>query len=378
MIDSQKGSVLIIVITGITIIAAIGAGVATMISSGARTGANHSLSVQARYAAESGFEWAGSKLRSKVGSWASYCENEGLKEEDLPQFDSVSFSIEKTTKILNDDNEPIGCEVTVSGWVGSDEDNFLAKRQIKGKVPKSFIEADPESGPDSGPNLVPPEDWLDRINEGCEAFDICYDDTTPTGINEDKINNKDVYVGNESERIEITGDINLEFQGQGGHALIKGVNVTGGVNIAAVGGGGNNRKDVYIEDADVDGDIIINHSGQGNVYIGNDVSTGGRIIINISGGGEVCIGSMKNVGNHYGYSHDVVINISGNGHVCIGDDDSLNDADVNISGGQGSVCFVSANNVNDDCCSICDFVNGGGGDMNQNPVGTEDGSWTEG
>ncbi len=47
MFGSEKGSVLIIVITGITIIAAIGAGVATMVGSGARTGSDHSLSAQA-------------------------------------------------------------------------------------------------------------------------------------------------------------------------------------------------------------------------------------------------------------------------------------------------------------------------------------------
>jgi hypothetical protein len=144
MMGSEKGSVLVIVIVGVTIIAAIGAGVATMVGSGARTGVDHSLSVQALYAAESGLEWAGFRLKeeekSEAGSWATYCEDQDLIEEEPPPIGpAASFSVENTIKILNDDGDPIGCEITVTGWVG-DKNNPLSSRRLKGSIPEDKIE----------------------------------------------------------------------------------------------------------------------------------------------------------------------------------------------------------------------------------------------
>ncbi|MCF8113643.1 MAG: hypothetical protein K9K21_07300, partial [Desulfotignum sp.] len=122
MRDSQKGSVLLIVIAGITILAAIGAGVATMVGSGARTGADHSLSVQAIYAAESGLEWARFKLREAHNdpgdSWENYCQNALTSEgSDVNIGGQVFFSIDGANLSPVGGPPYDGCEVSVTGWV---------------------------------------------------------------------------------------------------------------------------------------------------------------------------------------------------------------------------------------------------------------------
>ncbi|WP_024335252.1 hypothetical protein [Desulfotignum balticum] len=120
MIFSEKGSVLVIVITGITIIAAIGAGLAAMVSSGARTGANHSLSVQALYAAESGLEWA----QYTITNEGTDCEKVKLNQEKTndEKLVQADFLIKEAILVGND------CKVTATGWVGS-QASPLAKRE---------------------------------------------------------------------------------------------------------------------------------------------------------------------------------------------------------------------------------------------------------
>jgi hypothetical protein len=400
MMGSEKGSVLVIVITGITIIAAIGAGLAAMVSSGARTGANHSLSVQALYAAESGLEWAGAALRDS-SDWEDFCKgteaDPGLKGEtppDIKQNVQVFFTIVDSQLYTNEDGST-GCEVTVAGGVG-DKANPLAKRQIRGSVSETFINSEGTENV----QVITPEEWqvMDDIN--CEDVDDCFDEASYEGINNNKVKD-DILIGNETT---VTGDINLNAIGSGSNvfikntttekddskeddikkgdinisgkvdvAYIKNTTVEGDININMIGSGG--AGNLYIEDTDVGGDIIINQNGQGNVFIGNNVKTGGRVIINISGGGDVCVGSTKNFDNTVGYQNNIEINISGGvGNVCIGDYENLNDASVNISG-NSSVCYIK--DEGSDCkCLVCKFKEEG--EVNQNPVGTEDGSWSEG
>jgi hypothetical protein len=139
MMGSEKGSVLVIVITGITIIAAIGAGLAAMVTSGARTGANHSLSVQALYAAESGLEWSLWKLsQSDSDDWESACED--LINQGQTNIGQAFFVVTESTLYPDpDDGIPENCEVTVTGWVG-DKNNPLSSRRLKGSIPEDKIE----------------------------------------------------------------------------------------------------------------------------------------------------------------------------------------------------------------------------------------------
>jgi Tfp pilus assembly protein PilX len=291
MIFSEKGSVLVIVITGITIIAVIGAGVAAMVSSGARTGANHSLSVQAFYAAESGLEWVGKELRDSV-NWTSSCV---ALEDETEEIGQANFTIVDTVY------DATGCEITVIGWVG-DEDNPLAKRQIKGTITEDFV--------------------------------------TNEGVNPDDFD--EFYANDEYEQINVT-----------------------------LNGGG----DVYIADyVQVNNDIGLNINGGGNIFIGNNVSTDGRIIINISGGGDVCIGDNISIDNPYGFSNALIINISGNGNVCIKSYENLDEIDINITGGNSSVCFEG-----DSGCSCSSSFCGqhSNGDISQDPT-DQGGTWSEG
>jgi len=139
MINSQRGSVLLIVIAGITLIAALGAGVISMVNSSARTGVNHSLSVQALYAAESGLEWARSKL-SDSDDWESACED--LINQDQTDIEQFSFAVTESALYPDpDDGIPENCEVTVTGWIG-DKNNPLSSRRLKGSIPEDKIEGD--------------------------------------------------------------------------------------------------------------------------------------------------------------------------------------------------------------------------------------------
>lgn len=127
MIDSQKGSVLVIVIIGITIMGAIGAGLAAMVSSGARTGVNHSLSVQALFAAESGLEWAEYTIRKEGTDCGKVSLNDKKIEKSI-QLTQADFAITEASPDGSD------CEVTISGWVGN-QNSPLAKRESTRKFP---------------------------------------------------------------------------------------------------------------------------------------------------------------------------------------------------------------------------------------------------
>ena len=296
-----------------------------MVSSGTRTGVNHSLSVQAFFAAESGLEWAGLRLKeeeqAEAGSWVTFCEDQELIEEEFPPVGpAVSFFIEETVQILNDDGDPIGCEISVSGWVGSDRDNPLAKRQIKGTISESFVTAEESgAGGEGGSETVNSED---------------FDEFFATGEYE---------------------QINERLNGGG---------------------------DVYIEDeVQINNDIGLDINGGGNVFIGNNVSIGGRIIINISGGGDVCIGDNINIENSDGYSNALIINISGNGNVCVGNYENLDEIVINITGGNSSVCFAGDSSCSCES-SFCElYLNqesgGSDGEISQNPTG-QGGTWSEG
>lgn len=141
MMGSEKGSVLVIVITGITIIAAIGAGLAAMVSSGARTGANHSLSVQALYAAESGLEWALSELinpNDPNDTWETACID--LINRNPTNIGQPFFAVTESALYPDpNDGTPENCEVTVTGWVG-DKNNPLSSRRLNGSIPEDKIE----------------------------------------------------------------------------------------------------------------------------------------------------------------------------------------------------------------------------------------------
>jgi hypothetical protein len=267
MIGSQKGSVLVIVITGITIIAAIGAGLAAMVSSGARTGANHSLSVQALYAAESGLEWAGAELRDS-SNWVDFCET---LEEETMGVGQANFTIIKS-ELYPDEDDPQGCEVTVIGWVGGDEDNPLAKRQIEGTITEDFV-----------------------TNEGVnpDDFDEFYATDEYEQINVTLNGGGDVYIADD---VQVNNDI--------------GLNISGGGNVFI----GNNVS--------VGGRIIINISGGGDVCIGDNITIenslgySNALIINISGNGDVCVGEYEN-------QDEISINITGgNSSVCLEGDSS--------------------------------------------------------
>jgi hypothetical protein len=363
MMGSEKGSVLVIVITGITIIAAIGAGVASMINSSARTGVDQSLSVQAFYAAESGLERAGLRLREVTGSWASYCENEGLTEEDPPQFDSASFSIEKTTKILNDDDEPIGCEITVSGWVGS-QDNPLAKRQIIGDISGIFIE-------NMGGN-------------GDFEYDEKVEDLVTGGNIKKELNQGNLLIanstagGNIEVEIKHEGNVVIEDSTAGGNIIIeiKGNNQdTNKVFIKNTTSGGNmeievkHEGDVCFESINTGGNIKIEIESDGNVCLKNENNVGGNITVEIKRDGDVCIQDSA--------ADDIGIKIERDGDVCVKDDTIADDIEIDIKR-NGSPCIESETACSCPCsCQFCD-INEEGGETIQNPVGTEDGSWSEG
>lgn len=141
MNNSEHGSLLISIIIAMIVISALGAGIASMVTTGVRSSTDHSLSIQALYLAESGFEWAGKKLRehdNNEESWEVYCSDD-LKQdgEDMHLNDNNYFII------LSANNSTNGCTINALGWVGSgNKGNALASRRINGEIPKDFIETE--------------------------------------------------------------------------------------------------------------------------------------------------------------------------------------------------------------------------------------------
>jgi hypothetical protein len=371
MIDSQKGSVLIIVITGITIITAIGAGLAAMVGSGARTGANHSLSVQARYAAESGFEWAGSELK-KSSDWTVLCPNLASHGE-LPVNigGQASFTIVQS-ELYPTSGTPQGCEVTVIGWIGSDEDNPLAKRQLVGKVPIGFIE-------NSGGELD--EDWViydggplpDNLKTGNEVKVYVKEGTDI--LDDIAIGNKskvyfsnNVTVGNEGENIDMQPD---------GYAYFgDGFTMNGNISIKG--------EACFKNNITINGNLTID----GEAYLGNDITINGNLTIN----GEACFGNDIKIHIMPDVEDSGKLIVANSGIFCIGEDYSIDCSKINkknnsvLCSSENDFCGLGLcdDGYNVVCPSKCDafkndFCKELGGGVSQNPVDdTGDDGWSEG
>jgi hypothetical protein len=347
MMGSEKGSVLVIVITGITIIAAIGAGLAAMVSSGARTGANHSLSVQALYAAESGLEWAGAELRDS-SNWVDFCET---LEEETMGIGQANFTIIKS-ELYPDEDDPQGCEVTVIGWVGSDEDNPLAKRQIKGDVPKNFIE-DPGGGgggaggediPDDAIIIGGDDEVLEEIDYGTHESIYVKEGTTING-NITISNHSDVYFYN---NVTVTGGITLAPQGYAYFG--DDFNIDGNIIISGEACFGNNVM--------IDGDLTLS-SANANVCIKDNIEITGTITLNNQS--QLCVGLNSDI-----RCDDIVK--ANNSQICTKDDS----CDYKCNAGYFSVCTANCDGLCEEPPELT------GDDMSQDPVGTEDGAWSEG
>jgi hypothetical protein len=366
MIGSQKGSVLVIVIAGITIIAAIGAGLAAMVSSGARTGANHSLSVQALYAAESGLEWAGAELRDS-SNWVDFCET---LEEETMGIGQANFTIIKS-ELYPDEDDPQGCEVTVIGWLGSDENNPLAKRQLVGKVPRGFIE---NSGGeldedwviyDGGPlpdNLDSGQEVKVYVKEGTEILDEIV-----IGNHSKVYFSKNVTVGDEED-----GEI-INLKPNGDAYFGDGFTMHGNIQIQGDACFKNNIT--------INGNLIIEN--QAKAYLGDDVTINGDLIIN----GEACFGDNLVHNDDKGE-----IDISKNDILCVGADYDIDCSKIKKKD-KSILCFsendlcglgLCDDGYNVICSSRCDVFNNDfckelGGGVSQNPVDdTGDDGWSEG
>ena len=134
MTRSEKGSVLIAVIVAIVIFSALGAGLASLVTSGVRSSVDHGLSIQAFYAAESGFEWARKKLLNSEDceDWKICCD-EAL--EVTRELKKGYFKVDSSSEV------PEGCQINVLGWVGSESiENAIVSRSLTGVVPVEFIE----------------------------------------------------------------------------------------------------------------------------------------------------------------------------------------------------------------------------------------------
>ncbi len=262
MIFPQKGSVLVIVIIGITIVGAIGAGVAAMVSSGARTGVNHSLSVQAFFAAESGLEWAGWKLNQAIDK-IEYCDAETLLDETIPVGQNYSIN----SSIV----DGIYCVVEVTGWVGS-QNSPLAKREITRKIPID------ESGNGNGNSGE--ENFSDFLIE--ENVFVYGSDLVFSGSN----------VFGDGATIVIKGDLETSDINQGASIKVSNIYIDG--NVALDGGSAslgsssepgiifiNGNLDLWSGGRNIYGDVYVNGNFRlkdarihGNVYVNGNVELG--------------------------------------------------------------------------------------------------------
>lgn len=151
MRGNQQGSMLIAVIAGIVIISALGAGIASIITTGVRSSTDHSLSIQAFYLAESGVEWTGYKLRQKYENddeWVDYCEDE-LEEESPVEIDDAKYFEILESDVEGDSNQY--CSITVLGYVGSaNPNNAIASRRISVDIIDEWIESEDINPKDDG------------------------------------------------------------------------------------------------------------------------------------------------------------------------------------------------------------------------------------
>jgi hypothetical protein len=266
MIFPQKGSVLVIVIIGITIVGAIGAGIAAMVSSGARTGVNHSLSVQAFFAAESGLEWAEYTIRKENTDCNKTSLND-KKANDGIQLTQADFSITEASPDGDD------CEVTVTGWVGS-QNSPLAKREITRKFPID------ESGNGNGNGNSGEENFSDFLIE--ENVFVYGSDLVFSGSN----------VFGDGATIVIKGDLETSDINQGASIKVSNIYIDG--NVALDGGSAslgsssepgiifiNGNLDLWSGGRNIYGDVYVNGNFRlkdarihGNVYVNGDVELG--------------------------------------------------------------------------------------------------------
>jgi predicted acyltransferase (DUF342 family) len=276
MIGSEKGSVLIIIIVGITIIAAIGAGVSTMRSSSGIQflidKSDNNLSVQADYAAESGLERARFELNKAhknspddtVKGWQKVCKN-GLKKlsEDIES--NISFIIDDASVSTNAKGEAEGCEVTVTGWVGPDMKNPLAKKTLKKEIKMAVMPPPP-------PDIPGPADTVYYAVSSAEKTI-----TLPFKASVDgHVYGKDVVL---SSQAAVTGDVvaekdvTLEFKSSVAGDICASEEVTLASQVK-VGGDIHAHNNVTVGwNSDIAGDIY----ADGNVKVESDVTVMGSI-----------------------------------------------------------------------------------------------------
>lgn len=348
MSGSQKGSVMVIVIVGITILAAIGGGVVSMVNTSARTGVDHSLSVQALYAAESGLEWAGLKLWG-FSDWNSRCTNLASHDE-LP----VNIGGQAKFTIVNsmlyyadeDEEDPAGCKITVAGWVGSDENNPLAKRMIKGRLPQSFITS---SG--GGGNIPDGVDVYGGDGEEIDGLSIGTHKTIY--VKEGTIVNGEVSISNHSDvyfynNVTVLGGITLAPQGFAYFG--DNFNIVGNIIVSGDACFGN--------DVVINGDLTLS-TANADVCIKDNVKITGTITLNNQS--QLCIGLNSDIGCGGIIKHN-------NSQICTEDVS----CDYKCNAGYLSVCTSV-------CGGLCEEPPELTGDgVSQNPVGSEDGNWSEG
>lgn len=135
---SNQGSLLISIIITMVILAALGAGIASMLTTGVRSSTDHSLSIQAFYLAESGFEWATHQLQKSYesnGEWEQACQN--LDQMNTTQFlKGVGYYKVINSTALSAEQ----CKVSTLGWVGpQDEEKKLASRLLTGILSEEAI-----------------------------------------------------------------------------------------------------------------------------------------------------------------------------------------------------------------------------------------------
>jgi hypothetical protein len=257
MIGSEKGSVLLIVIAGITIIAAIGAGIATMRSSSGIqvTVMAPSLSIQAYYAAESGLEWA----QYTITKEGTDCEKDKLNQKkttDDVRLVQADFSIKEAKLVGND------CKVTATGWVGN-QDSPLAKRESTSNFPIVG-----NNGGDNFLDFVIDENvflygsslaFSGNKVEGADATIVIQEGMSTSDINQGAdINVSNIFIG--GDVILDRGSAGLGSQKNPGVIFIDG-------NVTFHGGQRNIYGDLY-----VNGDFDLRNAKiHNNVYVSGDV-----------------------------------------------------------------------------------------------------------
>lgn len=123
----QRGYLAIVVAVILVVIAAMGAAMFAMTTSGTRGAGDHARSAKALFLAESGIEWAAKEL---LGASDPQNDCEGLAGSGPFPLPSGEFRVLDATYDTADEN----CDVVTRGFVGD------VIRTISGTIPKSIIE----------------------------------------------------------------------------------------------------------------------------------------------------------------------------------------------------------------------------------------------